>query len=816
MAALVQEPRMDRNLEPWLRSVVRRRASFLARGRIRRSDREFAVSTASEEGGAGDAAPTDELLQRGEKHRQLANAVMALRDPYRSVLLLRYFEDLTPAQIAKRNGIPAATVRSQLKRGLDELREELDELTGEDRRTWCLALVPIAVDETSRGSLALSTVLFPLIAMQVLVKLALPLSVLALGAFLIHNDSTAAAEPDLAEARASTEVARLRSVQLELDPTEGRLPNSDTERTVNSNRRAAIAPTVSTETATSPMKGMIIDAATDKPVFDFAIDLYFEGEKLERVTSDALGQFESTGSYAAGNYEYEVVDREGVSLDWWLFMVGGSRISRAPQKGELAFRPGDTAIVSIELGPTYQLLLVGTAEALSAEYTGWLDGADAHSGSRNGLTTSTPVRQIVRDSELCWLRFQPTKSRLSVVDGPWHLALKSSDGLWFAEAEIDPGEGVHREPVELRLMATASFSVLLAGSNGEEIRKPMVYLAPADGGDKFEVARDLDGVESKFTRGQILPGKYLLTVRADNAFPFAEEVLLRGGEASTREIELESRSSEMCIHGELVSQSGSYHGQASVILRGLDGDSMHSFLTEWELRDGEWYAPIIFDKLPSARFQLAVYNWNDNRRWSGAPLIVDRSVDDLVLTCLDEVPIRDLEFVVEVSPEEQAPDYVELIYGWNGLTEGTARKRYGQVLKLGGVSVDSDFDWYVHADGFAPVWGGMNDFTGGAELGEVRVQLTRGWGARIRVVTGGSVDPIPLAATLVFGDGVLLGETDGNGELELQLDAEPALLELRHPNLPNLVIVGGDFDGQSGQLIGEKMMYEIEVGKGPR
>ncbi|HEU4418146.1 MAG TPA: carboxypeptidase regulatory-like domain-containing protein, partial [Planctomycetota bacterium] len=67
------------------------------------------------------------------------DAVLALPQPYRQVVLLRYLHECPPAEIAARSGAPVATVKSQLQRGLSLLR---DALQGRDpRRDWRRALV---------------------------------------------------------------------------------------------------------------------------------------------------------------------------------------------------------------------------------------------------------------------------------------------------------------------------------------------------------------------------------------------------------------------------------------------------------------------------------------------------------------------------------------------------------------------------------------------------------------------------------------------------------------------------------------------------
>ena len=70
----------------------------------------------------------------------MIDAVEALAEPYRAVVLLRYFEGLRPDAIAVRLGAPEATVRTQLRRAIEKLRERLDREHGGDRGAWTASL----------------------------------------------------------------------------------------------------------------------------------------------------------------------------------------------------------------------------------------------------------------------------------------------------------------------------------------------------------------------------------------------------------------------------------------------------------------------------------------------------------------------------------------------------------------------------------------------------------------------------------------------------------------------------------------------------
>ena len=120
----------------WLARVLRNTSVDLLRSEGRRHRREEAAARPEGEPSAA------EVVARAEILRRVVNEVMALEEPYRSTVLLRYVEDLGPAAIAARQGLPVETVRTRLRRGLALLRERLDRDHRGDRRAWALLLVP--------------------------------------------------------------------------------------------------------------------------------------------------------------------------------------------------------------------------------------------------------------------------------------------------------------------------------------------------------------------------------------------------------------------------------------------------------------------------------------------------------------------------------------------------------------------------------------------------------------------------------------------------------------------------------------------------
>ena len=62
----------------------------------------------------------------------LRKLVGALPEKARAIVVLRYQEDLDPAEIARVLGIPVGTVKSQLQRALVLLREKMSRSLGEN------------------------------------------------------------------------------------------------------------------------------------------------------------------------------------------------------------------------------------------------------------------------------------------------------------------------------------------------------------------------------------------------------------------------------------------------------------------------------------------------------------------------------------------------------------------------------------------------------------------------------------------------------------------------------------------------------------
>lgn len=143
LAALEHPPRHRRSIRAWLATIALNVARSSLRSEGRRTRRE--QRAARPEG----LPSTVDLADAKSMIRLVIDAVCSLDEPYASTVILRFYEDLTPGEIASRQGIPVETVRTRLKRANHRMRKYLDGRFRGHRRAWCLSLAPLVAPASS-------------------------------------------------------------------------------------------------------------------------------------------------------------------------------------------------------------------------------------------------------------------------------------------------------------------------------------------------------------------------------------------------------------------------------------------------------------------------------------------------------------------------------------------------------------------------------------------------------------------------------------------------------------------------------------------
>jgi RNA polymerase sigma factor (sigma-70 family) len=130
LATMLRPPQHTQALGGWLATALHNVARMWRRGEQRRTRREAEV--AARRAPWQDDAPA--TTAREALGRRLLDAVEALEPPFRDTIWQRFFAGMAPRDIAAAHGVPVATVKSRLQRGLGMLRARLGEREGTDWR----------------------------------------------------------------------------------------------------------------------------------------------------------------------------------------------------------------------------------------------------------------------------------------------------------------------------------------------------------------------------------------------------------------------------------------------------------------------------------------------------------------------------------------------------------------------------------------------------------------------------------------------------------------------------------------------------------
>lgn len=135
LSALERPPSDVARLRGWLVEVV---------GRVAARSRWRAAMRCERERDAARAELLEPVEHDIDTARVLLDALASLPDTYRHALLLRYWRDRSPLEIARDSGVPLETVKSRLARGRAALRTELERRSKSRATSWSSALAALA------------------------------------------------------------------------------------------------------------------------------------------------------------------------------------------------------------------------------------------------------------------------------------------------------------------------------------------------------------------------------------------------------------------------------------------------------------------------------------------------------------------------------------------------------------------------------------------------------------------------------------------------------------------------------------------------
>ncbi|MBL8900996.1 MAG: sigma-70 family RNA polymerase sigma factor [Planctomycetes bacterium] len=333
VAALEHPPAQPESARAWLARVARRFASRERRRLSARAEREEHVARPER------LPSTSELVEKLALERAVVDAVLALPEPQREVVLLRYYEELPPREVAARLGLRIDVYWARLKRAHEllkqDLRARLELRPGVSERVdWRMALAPLAglppALTTTGGAAAAGTLVATGLMMSTKTIAALALVALgAAGAWWLSggagdgaNDGSTSASPSLnltKETDAKSDFLRAQEGAPKQETLRSATEAANQAPTNDSKANAVAAGTRVSGTLVDQQGRPVANAQVKLGARDRGSDLGVEGlvfvelEEAQRARgdlretqSDTEGRFAFEGLDAGGTYQIDV------------------------------------------------------------------------------------------------------------------------------------------------------------------------------------------------------------------------------------------------------------------------------------------------------------------------------------------------------------------------------------------------------------------------------------------------------------------------------------------------------------------------------
>ncbi len=261
LLALERPPANRARLGGWLRQVTRTLAFRRQRGDRRRQQRERDAAQSEALDSAEESASQREIVTA------LVNAVQSLSEPYRTVISMRYYQDLPPRVIARKRGVPVATVDSQLHRARQQLRARLDAETGGRRGAW-IPVLAAATGWTKEAAAAVAAGTSVAAGGTTMIWKWLASAAVVSGAVVVGVQTTSEKDPSQDHRSLAAVVETGSSGSLDLAPVEQEESEGPTRRLLESTGRshsAKLAPAAFRLPYEYEISGVIVDE-WDKPI----------------------------------------------------------------------------------------------------------------------------------------------------------------------------------------------------------------------------------------------------------------------------------------------------------------------------------------------------------------------------------------------------------------------------------------------------------------------------------------------------------------------------------------------------------------------
>jgi len=678
LAFLRNRPTTNRPLRPWLAKVLRSQAALFFRKNDGRGSREKSVARTEQ------LPSTYELLERAENGRRLVGMVLDLEEPYRSTLLLHFFETLTPKQIGLQRGVPSATVRTHLRRGIIQLRERMTAENDGNERAWVLALLPLARVAPAPG-LILKT------SLAGILLLAMTVALTWFGA-----DSSSRVYPQ-ADNRVTTSFIPEQEVLL-----------------ASKKRKGAVAPAVIDSAERETRAGSRVqlvaegDGATLPGYFVRAEDKLLVSDADGWITVDPLIE------------SIVAVNHEGQELEVAVSHIARTMRNLTDKRPRRVLTRSGANQVALPTGPCFELDVEGPritptlfdARLVPAGQSPYADGARTRQVAA--------LRPPGFGFEHPWVRFSGAPEGDGSGVEKWCIEVRSRDGLWWGSAAVDNARAGEAQQVGVRLISTAVLECWPTESAVDAL------LVLRDQKRATHMLKRCD--DGHYELRWIEPGAYQLTLHSSRLEPFSRTIDFLGGERRILDIPLVPLSIGGAIEGRVLSQSGTYNGQLLVFLFDQDGRVIDVFPTTWRREGVDAAARFRFEEVPEGPCTVDVVALDSAVTIVGALPVVSPPEEAMEIVLRDRDPAADwsLEVVDAVTGEALAPFAFEVsidggparIYHhssnmeppWRLEAGGSGWNRFPGEAPLRSMPEDTRFQWKVRCAGFTSLSGDASDF----------------------------------------------------------------------------------------------------------